>query len=209
MKSFGCFATALFLAVPAAATTINFDDSNVVPLQLSNQYASSGVIFDQIERSASFVFNVVPASSPNYATPFWSSSNPGTFDFVDPTDAAIEAFTDSVTITMIGLSTPAGHPGNFSGATIDALDVFGNVIPGQTQTIAGTSTQTSDLSLTFTGQIHALRFTQTPGTSGVLPFDNVTFGSLASIPEPSTVLLVGIAAIAVARRGRTRPRRRS
>lgn len=96
---------------------------------------------------------------------------------------------------MVGLSTPTGHPGNFSGATIDALDAGGNVI--QTRNVAGTGSSTSNLDLTFTGQVHALRFTHTPSTTGVLPFDNLTFEALTTVPEPSSVALVMGAPIAI------------
>jgi len=173
-----------------AATVFDFDNLAVTPVPLTNQYASSGVLFGNIEAATSFIFNIVPPSSPVYASPFWTSTNPGTLSFVDPTDSGTPAITDSVTITMVGLSTPAGHPGQYSGATIDALDAFGNVIAGQTQIIPGTSIATSNLDLTFTGPIHSLRFTHTAGTNGTLPFDNLTFGALTDVPETSTTLLV-------------------
>jgi len=192
----------VILPAANATTVINFDNLSTSPssVALTNQYAASGVLFDQINAAQNFVFNIVPPSSPNYASPFWSSTNPGEILFVDPADSNVAAYTSSVTITMVGLSTPAGHPGSFSGATLDALDVGGNVI--QTQVIPGTSSATANLDLTFTGQVHALRFTHTPTTTGALPFDNLTFESLTTVPEPSTFALMfgTLAVFAIKRR---------
>ena len=65
----------------------------------------------------------------------------------------------------------------------------------QTKIVPGTSTATRNLDLTFTGQIHALRFTYTPTTTGALPFDNLTFEALTDVPEPSSLVLT-LAALA-------------
>ena len=80
--------------------------------------------------------------------------NPGTSLFVVPANSNVAVYTSSVTITTVGLSTPDGHPGNCSGATIDALDAGENML--QTQSIPGTNSASSNLDLTFTGQVHAL-----------------------------------------------------
>ena len=141
------------------------------------------------------MFNIVPPSARNYASPFWTSTNRGTITFVDPTNSNIAAYTSSVTITMVGLSTPVGHPGSFSGAAIDALDAGGNVI--QTKNVPGTSSATGDLDLTVTGQVHALRFTYTPDTAGALPFDNLAFEALTDVPESSSAALVMAALAAI------------
>jgi hypothetical protein len=197
------FGIAVIATAPSASATtvVNFDDVTSPPLQLTNQYAASGVVFDQIEMTQSFVFNVIPPSAPNYATPFWNSTNPGRIQFVDPTNPSVLAYTNSVTITMVGLTTSIAHPGNFSGATIDALDLAGNVIAGQTQIVPATNTTTNDVDLTFVGPVHALQFTQAPGTQGILPFDNLTFAALTPIPEPSTAMLLlsAIAGLAMVR----------
>ncbi len=189
----------------AAAMVINFDNlvTSSASVRPSNQFAASGMLFDQIQATQNFVLNIVPPSSPNYASPFWTGTNPGTITFVDPANSNVAAATSSLTITMVGLSTPVGHPGSYRGATIDALDPGGNVI--QTQTVAGTSTATSNLDLTFTGQIHALRFTYTPGTAGALPFDNLTFEALTDVPEPSNLSLTlgALAALGLGRYGRS------
>jgi hypothetical protein len=111
------------------------------------------------------------------------------------------AYTNSVTITIVGLTTSNVHPGNFSRATIDALDLAGNVIAGQSQIVPATNTTTNNVDLTFVGPVHALRFTQAPGPQGILPLDNLTFAALTPVPEPSTgmLLLSAIAGLAMFR----------
>ena len=103
-----------------ASTVINFDDIAGTPTALSTQYASQGVLFNAIEASSSFTFNVIPPSSPNYVTPFWNTTATGSLEFVNPTDSSVLAYVDTVSITMVGLTASDTHPGNFSGATIDA-----------------------------------------------------------------------------------------
>jgi hypothetical protein len=182
-----------------AGTVLNFDDQPTAPsgisgVDLTNQYASQGVVFNSIDASQSFKFNITPASSPNYASPFFNGGSPGTFAFVDPADPAQNAFVDTVSFTLLGLTATTAHPGFFSGATIDALDLNGDVIPGETQIISATSVTTSNLTLTFTGEVHEIRFTQTAGTSGLLPFDDLTFGAVMT-PEPATFGLIGAALV--------------
>jgi hypothetical protein len=184
-------------AVLSAGTVLNFDDqatssSGISSVPLTNQYAAEGVLFSLIDASQSFKFNIVPASSPNYATLFFGNGGPGFFKFVDPSDSAAQGYVDQVSFTLLGLTASDAHPGSFSGATIDALDLNGNVIAGQTQIIPTTLTTTSNEVLTFTGQVHEIRFTLTPGTTGLLPFDDVTFGAVMT-PEPGTFLLLGAA----------------
>src|SRR5262249_46342090 len=206
-----CSMSILFIP-PAFAGAINFDDQQTNPagisgIDLSNQYAAEGVLFSSIAASQSFHFNIIPPSSPNYASPFFSGGSVGQFTFVEPLDPSVPAFVDSVTFTLVGLTAPAGHPGFFSGATIDALDLAGNVIPGETLVIPATSTSTSDMALTFTGQVHAIRFTQTPGTSGAFPFDDLTFGAV-STPEPDAWELLGASLISLAAWRRCRAQRK-
>jgi hypothetical protein len=191
----------LLAAATVSATTLNFDDQPTAPtgissVVLSNQYVSQGVLFSLIDASQSFKNNITPFSTPNYASPFFSASSPGSFFFVDPTNTAINEFSNVVSFTLLGLTSTAAHPGNFSGATIEALDLSGNVIPGQTQIISAISVTTPNLLLTFTGEVHAIRFTKTAGTTGVLPFDDLTFGPLA-VPEPSTGGLIAVALLVV------------
>ena len=58
----------------SAGTVLNFDGQPTAPsgisgVDLTNQYASQGVLFSLIDASQSFKFNVTPASIPNYASP--------------------------------------------------------------------------------------------------------------------------------------------
>ena len=174
------------------AGSINFDDQPTGPgsagsLALGSQYLSQGVLFSNMEVSKAFNFNVTPTSSPNYATPFFSNLNPGSFQFVDP-NSRVDAYVDTVSFTLLGLTANVAHPGSFSGATIEALDLFGNVIAGDTQVIPGTSTTTSNVVVTFTGQVHEILFTQTQGTAGIFPIDDVTFSAVTT-PEPGGFLI--------------------
>jgi hypothetical protein len=107
------------------ATVISFDDLTG-PVALNNQYATQGVMFDQIEATNQFATSVVTVSAPNYATPFYSSANPGLLWFVDPSNSAA-AFVDSVSITLNGYNNVGGW---FDGATIEALDSSNSVIAG-------------------------------------------------------------------------------
>jgi hypothetical protein len=123
----------LLLIAPLCATTINFDDQATSggAVQLSNQYASVGVVFNDLFAAQSFKSNITPPSAPNYAAPFWSDLNPGTITFVDPSNPLNNASVDSASFILVGLNTSAQTPGFFSGATVDALDLSGNIIAGQ------------------------------------------------------------------------------
>jgi hypothetical protein len=194
-------ATGILFVVAAAtpwcqATTINFD--NVAsPTALSNQYAAQGVVFNQIEATAQFATSVVPVSSPNYATPFYFGTGPRSLTFVDPSNPSNGAYADSVTITLNGYNNVGGW---FSGATIDGIDPLGNGIAGQTQTIAPTNfTNRPNTAVSFSGQIQALRFTNIPSPSGlgIFPFDDLTFGVLTPVPEPSMFGIAGLTLFSV------------
>jgi hypothetical protein len=196
--------TVLAIGAPLFAGTINFDDQNTIggAVALSNQYASSGVLFSDIYAAQNFKFNIIPPSGLNYASPFWADLNPGFITFVDPANALQAAVVDTVSFTLVGLTASDAHPGNFIGATIDALDADGNVIAGQTVVVPATSVNTANQVLTFTGGVHELRFTMTSGT-GAFPIDDLVIGNLSDVPEPSTFALLtagGIFAAALRRR---------
>ena len=183
----------LALALPLCADTINFDDQNTAggAVPLTNQYAANGVIFNNISAAQNFKFNIIPPSALNYASPFFGNTNPGLISFVDPSNSAVNGTVTTVTFTLVGLTSTVAHPGFFSGATIDALDLGGSIIAGQSITIPAASVTTANQVLTFAGPIHALQFTHIAGTNGLLPIDDLTFGAITPTPEPSTVLLLG------------------
>jgi hypothetical protein len=194
MKTLGIL---LLTLIPCSAASINFDNLSTSggAVSLTNQYLASGVVFQDIYAAQNFPFNIVPPSAPNYASPFWVDTNPGYMEFVVPGNAGVNDFATTVSFTLVGLTTSTQHPGFFSGASVDALDLMGNVIPGQTVVIPAASTSTSNQILTFTGQVHELRFTHTDGTNGALPIDNLSF-TLA--PEPASFGLLGIGLLAAA-----------
>jgi len=94
----------LILLTPLCATTISFDDLNTTggAVPLSNQYASSGVLFNNITAAQNFPFNIVPPSAPNYASPFWTDTNPGAIVFVDPSNPSSNATVGTVSFTLVG-----------------------------------------------------------------------------------------------------------
>ena len=185
------------LVMPSRAGTINFDDQNTAggAVQLSNQYASSGVLFSNLYAAQNFKFDIMPPSTPNYASPFWVDTNPGFIIFADPSNSGVAATVDTVSFTLVGLSATPSNPGNFSGATVDALDLDGNIIAGQSVTIPATSVATANQVFTFTGAIHELEFTHTAATTGALPIDDLVIGTVTPVPEPSSsgLLAAGIA----------------
>ena len=197
----------LAAALPGRATVINFD-SLTGPVALTNQFASQGVMFSAIVATGQYVTSVVAVSTPNYATPFYSDSNPGLFWFVDPGNPSQDAYVTSVSITLNGYNNVGGW---FDGATINALDEWGNVIAGQTQVIPPTSgTDYGSTTITFSGQIHELEFNDIPNATrlGIFPFDDLTFGPETDVPEPSTWLFVASAVAVgwfVRRRQRSTP----
>jgi len=182
--------TILASAPVGLAAVINFDSISG-PVALTNQFAAQGVMFSQIEATSQFATSVVAISAPNYATPFYSNANPGSLWFVDPVNN-LPAYTGSITLTLNGYNNVGGW---FDGATIDALDFSDAIIAGQSVTVSPTTgVNYGPTSISFTGQIHTLRFTNiqnSNGNLGIMPFDNLTFGALTDAPEPSSWMLVG------------------
>jgi hypothetical protein len=141
------------LIAPLRAGAINFDDQATSggAVQLSNQYASNGVLFTDLFAAQNFKFNIFPPSTPNYASPFWVDFNPGLIMFVDPSNASVNATVDTVSFTLVGLTATAQNPGNYSGATVDAIDLNGNVILGAVDNDSGHQHDVRESDLHFHG----------------------------------------------------------
>jgi hypothetical protein len=179
----------------ARAVTINFDDltatSTVAGLpvpgasQLTNQYASQGVLFSSLGGFASVVnFGPNTPSSPNaiaastteglltYAVPI-------EITFVSPSNPLLPAVTDFVSIRgdlfIMGLGTN----------TMIALDINGDPIDFDVQIEPPASV------LTVSGfGIHKVILIGSTTTA----FDDLTFNQLVPVPEPSSVALAALGA---------------
>ncbi len=179
----------------AQAVTISFDDlpatSTVAglpvpgPSQLTNQYASQGVLFSSLGGFASVVnFGPNTPSSPNaiaastteglltYAVPIEIA-------FVSPGNPLLPAVTDFVSIRgdlfIIGLGTN----------TMLALDINGDPIDFDIQI----EPPASILSVTGFG-IHKVILIGSTTTA----FDDLSFNPVVVVPEPSSIALAALAA---------------
>ena len=172
---------------PLHAGTISFDDLDTSggAVQLTNQYAASGVLFTNLFAAQQFKFNILPPSTPNYASPFWVDTNPGFITFVDPSNSSTPGVVDGLSFTLVGLSASDAHPGNFSGATLMTLDANGNTI--ETLIIPSVNTTTTDDTFILSGEIHSLEFIHTDGTTGAFPIDDLTFGTVTPVPRAVVV----------------------
>src|SRR5262249_62435040 len=104
----------LFAAlVPCSAGVINFDDQSTSggAVALTNQYLSSGVLFQDIYAAQNFKFNIFPPSVPNYASPFWVDLNPGFIIFVAPGNPGIDTTVSGVLIPGFPGATKMINPG--------------------------------------------------------------------------------------------------
>lgn len=185
-------------ATSAGAVTINFDNlpatSTVAGLpvpgasQLTNQYASQGVLFSSLGGFASVVnFGPNTPSSPNaiaastteglltYAVPI-------EITFVSPDNPLLPAVTDFVSIRgdlfIMGLGTN----------TMIALDINGDPIDFDVQI----EPPASVLSVSGLG-IHKVILIG----STTAAFDDLTFTSLVPVPEPSSIALGAMAMAAI------------
>ncbi len=194
-------------ATVAQATSINFDNLTAttpaagvsVPSasQLTNQYASQGVLFSSLGGFASVVnFGPNAPSAPNVIAGSTSDGAltyavPIEITFVSPTDSSLAAVTDFVSIRgdlfVMGLGTN----------TMIALDIFGNPIDFDVQLEPPAST----LSVSGLG-IHKVILIG----SGTTAFDDLTFNPVMPVPEPSSLALASLAAMggALALRRKTR-----
>lgn len=182
----------------AQAVTINFDDlpatSTVAGFpvpgasQLTNQYASQGVLFSSLGGFASVVnFGPNTPSSPNAIAASTSDgllsyAVPIEITFVSPSDSSQAAVTDFVSIRgdlfVMGWGTN----------TMIALDINGDPIDFDVQIEPPASI------LTVSGLgIHKVILIGSTTTA----FDDLTFNNLVPVPEPSSIALGAMAMAAI------------
>ncbi len=178
----------------ARAVTINFDDltatSTVAGLpvpaasQLTNQYASQGVLFSSLGGFASVVnFGPNTPSSPNAIAASTSDgllsyAVPIEITFVSPSDSLVPAVTDFVSIR--GDSFIMGWGTN----TMIALDINGDPIDFDIQI----EPPASILSVSGFG-IHKVILIGSTTTA----FDDLSFNPVVAVPEPSSIALGAMA----------------
>jgi len=178
---------AAFLLTPVAAfsATITFDDLSI-GTNVTNQYASLGVLFS-IANGQSFVSNgatigtfpgdlgsnfLVVLTSPLYQQPYGVL----TATFVDPANPSYPGYVSGSSISFYLADTEW----NVSVTSYDLNDV---AIETKLLTV-GYAT----INLT-SGLVHSIKFTDVGGDGFIV--DNFAFGEVTGIPEPSTFALIG------------------
>ena len=195
-------AFALALDASAQITTLDFEglpamtfiSGNPVPAfaQLSSQFLTTHGLLFSSDSSSPFVAVVGLGSGHatsgvngiggvdssgllSYATPF-------RVGFFLPSDPAIFATTDFVSIR--GDLLPFGS----REVTLQAFDAFGNLL--------GSDTQIDDHALTLSvshAGIHSIRISEVD----TVAWDDLRFGPLVAVPEPSSIVLAGLGGLAL------------
>lgn len=114
----------------------------------------------------------------------YNSANPIVLEFFDPTQTSIAAVTDFVSIRGDLIGNSGESP------TLQAFDLSGNLIGSST--LSDTGGQTWSISAPG---IHSVRFSgvDRPDTSGGgVALDDLTYSTLAAVPEPSSLALLSI-----------------
>jgi len=207
---------ALALSVPAAATTITFEEPGApaamsnspgaaVPVasRLDNQYLNLGVVFGSGAGYAAVVDHGFPSLTPTPPNIIGGTAANGTLSYSTPITAtfylpntATNAVTNSVKVLgdLFGLGS--------GSATLIAYDRFGNVLGSVADGDNKPLGQGPVLSFSAAG-IHSISFFSDNATVG---FDNVQFGALTAVPEPASwaLMLFGFGAIGATVRRRPR-----
>lgn len=177
-----------------ATTIINFDDrpgqpspfGEGIPVQpqylINDEYLSQGVLFNSAGGGICVHAAGNCVSAPNVA----GATGPGpVMSYSQPVDASfwignIAAVVDYVSITLTNTSSKSKLIAYaYNG------DILGSASGGASAT----------LTVNFTGQINKIKIEQGP-----MAFDNFTFDGLTAIPEPATLLLIGLGGLFLRRR---------
>lgn len=158
--------------------------------QLSNQYlASNGVSFTSGAGYAALVIHGSPtASNPNIIGGTSSSGTldylvPITISFFDVSDTSVKAETDFFKIQG------DWHPLGLGEVFATAYDATGQIL--------GTTSDTDDKVFGVSGPVLQFGFdgihsVEISGNTGTVGFDNLEFGVLTPVPEPSVLALMGL-----------------
>jgi hypothetical protein len=206
-RTFAAICLVFGIAVPVHATLINFEElpnglvampnaAIVVPAQsrLTNQYlASSGVSFTSLAGFAGLVDHGAgfpTASDPNIiggtdANGVLDYTRPITISFFDVGNPSLKAVTD--TFKIQGDWYPFG-PG-FGSVFATAYDPSGNVL--------GSTSDTDDKPFGVSGpvlqfNIPGIHSVVISGDQGSVGFDQLEFGTLTTVPEPGSLLLLAV-----------------
>jgi len=195
----------------AALVTINFDSLTAAPFsaagnsipvaaRLSNQFASSGVLFESLSPYVPVVNLGIGTTSPpnaiggSSADGLISYSVPITLTFVSPLDPNVPGVTNFVSIKGDTVVTGLGSN------TMIALDILGNPIAFDVKV------EPPAVTLTVTGVgIHKVIIIG----SGSTAFDDLSFNTVTAVPEPATLLLTVTGAAVLLLGARRKARRES
>jgi len=163
--------------------------------QLSDQLLSSdGVVFSS---GSSFVavVNLGAGHATSGVNGIGGTNASGNLSYSSPINAAFFLPASPATLAVTNfVSVRADLIGAGGQITLEAFDIHGDSLATDTQVDLGGPT----LEISAAG-IHSVRFFS---DSNNVAFDDFSFGTLQAVPEPSSLLLVGFAAVGLISRRR-------
>lgn len=181
------------LTIPSFAAHLSFNNlGDNVPV--TTQYASMGVIFQQVQARQAFTSEVDMVGPPTYVD---VSPVGAMFYFVMPVNNAVQAFTNAVSFTALGKKTTSGW---FNGFVARAYTHDDILVDSFVVNPSHFGTQTAPTNVLLAGAgihkvmialIPTLNSAGQPTYDAIAPIDDLFFGDLQQVPEPSTMLISG------------------